>query len=50
MSLRACIFTGALSLPRICRLEYDGMTEPTWSAMAVLYGPTYSSLSCLGVT
>jgi len=29
MSRRACILIGAVSLPRIRRLEYDGMTEPT---------------------
>src|SRR4051794_12056951 len=29
MSPRACILMGAVSLPTICRLEYDGMTDPT---------------------
>src|SRR5438128_2172632 len=49
-SPRACILIGAASLPMICRLEYDGMTVPTFLFTAVTNGARYSAFSCCCVT
>ena len=51
MSPRACILIGAESLPTICRLEYDGMTDPTSCfCTASLNGSRKSASSCACVT